>query len=921
MRPLKLILSAFGPYAGKVELDLDSLGERGMYLITGDTGAGKTTLFDAIAYALYGEASGDNREASMLRSKYAAPDTLTLVELTFLYREKIYKIQRIPEQEHRALRGDKYVTKPAQAVLTFPDGNVLTKTKEVNTAIRELIGVDRTQFSQIAMIAQGDFLKLLLASTEDRIKIFRQLFKTDQYRVLQERLKRQAADMEREYDELYRGMQQRIGTMGCDEQFPAYERFCKAKEGMLPLGELPELMEALLRWDAEQLNNLQAECKELDVQLAKQDQLLGAALQVQKNQLELQRAQQELKRIQPELEQKRLQLHQMREQQSLREKEQAQAAALQGLLPRYDELEKAQVALASEQRLIDICRKKAAAAAEDREKAADQLERLQAQREEKAGAIQRREMLENEERLLQQREQQLETLQRMAEQYRRQRLAYHAAQKGYLAASFERDRSAMLYAEKEKAFLDEQAGVLALRLKSDEPCPVCGSLQHPKPAQVSKQAPTEAELNELRKKREEAEALTRKLSAEAQQLKGESDALGDVLERHMKAAGTSGHVRDIEDFLQQQTQELVAKRTVLRQKQHAAEADAALLAQLDKQIPITEKMLACAEKEYHEATTALAAGKARTEERKESVRVQMETLPYPEKRQLQQQIQELSRRLTVWKNALDSLDREFRHLENESTGLQGRIGVLQESLSGSVVRNVGELQEVRAVLAADRQKEEARQRQVDGRYSFNKAAWQQLQKEMEQRRLLEQKLGRIKALSDTANGTLTGKEKIMLETYVQMAYFDRILARANSRFLVMSGGQYELVRKEKAGDLRSQSGLELDVIDYYNGSRRSVRTLSGGEAFQASLSLALGLSEEIQSSAGGIRLDTMFVDEGFGSLDEESLQKAMSALSTLAAGNRLVGIISHVAYLKEQITPQIQIKKQITGGSTAKIVL
>ena len=301
MRPLKLILCAFGPYAGKVELDLDSLGERGLYLITGDTGAGKTTLFDAIAYALYGEASGDNREASMLRSKYAAPDTLTLVELTFLYREKIYKIQRIPEQEQKALRGDKYVTKPAQAVLTFPDGSVLTKTKEVNAAIRELIGVDRTQFSQIAMIAQGDFLKLLFASTEDRIKIFRQLLKTDQYRVLQDRLKRQAADMERVYDELYRGMQQRIGAMGCDGKFPAYERFCKAKEGMLPLGELPELMEVLLRWDAEQLKNLQAECKELDVQLAKQDQLLGAALQVQKNQLELQRAQQELTRIPPAL--------------------------------------------------------------------------------------------------------------------------------------------------------------------------------------------------------------------------------------------------------------------------------------------------------------------------------------------------------------------------------------------------------------------------------------------------------------------------------------------------------------------------------------------------------------------------------------------------------------------------------------------
>lgn len=178
----------------------------------------------------------------------------------------------------------------------------------------------------------------------------------------------------------------------------------------------------------------------------------------------------------------------------------------------------------------------------------------------------------------------------------------------------------------------------------------------------------------------------------------------------------------------------------------------------------------------------------------------------------------------------------------------------------------------------------------------------------------------VKALSNTANGNIGGKEKIMLETYVQMTYFDRILARANTRFMIMSGGQYELKRRIEAENNRSQSGLELDVIDHYNGTERSVKTLSGGESFKASLSLALGLSDEIQSSAGGIRLDTMFVDEGFGSLDDESLQQAMRALYGLTEGNRLVGIISHVSELKEKIDKQIVVTKEKSGGSRAEIV-
>ena len=224
-------------------------------------------------------------------------------------------------------------------------------------------------------------------------------------------------------------------------------------------------------------------------------------------------------------------------------------------------------------------------------------------------------------------------------------------------------------------------------------------------------------------------------------------------------------------------------------------------------------------------------------------------------------------------------------------------------------------------LEAEKSELDETSKTIFSRINANKLSYSNISARLSEIKVTEEKHSCVKALSDTANGTIQGREKIALETYIQMNYFDRIISLANTRFMIMSGGQYELKRRKEAGNKQSQSGLELDVIDHYNGTERSVRTLSGGESFKASLSLALGLSDEIQSSAGGIRLDTMFVDEGFGSLDEESLAAAMKALSSLAEGNRLVGIISHVNELKTRIDKQIVVTKEKSGGSKINIVL
>ena len=282
MRPLKLTLSAFGPYAGRVDLDLARLGEQGLYLITGDTGAGKTTLFDAITYALYGEPSGENRDPSMFRSKYAQPDTPTWVELTFSYGGKTYVVRRNPEYERPAKKGGGTTLQRADAELTLPDGGLVTKAREVNRAIVEIIGLDRSQFAQIAMIAQGDFLKLLLADTRSRQEIFREIFKTRYYMVFQERMKGEAGALQRDCEAARASVQQYIGGVVCREGDPLLPRVQRARAGELPFQETVALIEALIGGDREEETRQQALLDRLDGALKETSALLGRAEEAQK---------------------------------------------------------------------------------------------------------------------------------------------------------------------------------------------------------------------------------------------------------------------------------------------------------------------------------------------------------------------------------------------------------------------------------------------------------------------------------------------------------------------------------------------------------------------------------------------------------------------------------------------------------------
>ena len=918
MRPLKLIMSAFGPYAGETVLEMDKLGTNGLYLITGDTGAGKTSIFDAITFALYGEASGDSREPSMFRSKYAKPETETKVELTFSYAGKTYRVMRRPEYERPKLRGEGLTKQQAEAELYYPDGRVITKQREVDQAIRELMGVSRTQFMQISMIAQGDFLKLLLASTDERKAIFRQIFKTQPFQSIQDRLKRDAADLREECTAAQNSLSQFMGGILADEDDVLSLEAAKARSGELPVADTLTLLRKLIGQDEASESSLEGKKEELDRELAAVNGILGKIEAQQKAEQAVSRN----KTLLAEETARRTALKEALDAENAKAPQAAHAnderAKLEAELIRYDRLEEHKKKLADLQRGLERmqrdqgeksarCRSeegKLSAWKEELKTIADagaELQRLAAQKDKaetrKTGA----------ERLL------AAFADRIAK-----KTELEALQKLYTAA-WEQSRAAVSgYEQLNKAFLDEQAGLIAESLAEGQPCPVCGSLDHPCLAKKSPHAPSEAQLKKAKRDAESAQRTAQEQSERCAAAKAKLQTLTQNLQTELEAFGISGEGSEstLRQELAAQKQELLRLSAAIR----AEQAKVARKNELEQKIPRQEALLAELKAELEGIGKQYAAGQAEHRTGTARLAEEKQSLGFDSKLAAEMRIRTLSRMIEQWGDALKKAQDRYNESDKRIGELQAAIRGLTEQLSDRVELDPEQAQQRKLALQQARREADAEAKRLGARLAANRSAMEHIEAKAGELVGLEKRYGMVRALSATANGNLTGKEKIMLETYIQMTFFDRIIARANTRLLVMSGNQYELKRCREAEDKRGKSGLDLDVIDHYNGTERSVKSLSGGESFKASLSLALGLSDEIQSSAGGVRLDTMFVDEGFGSLDEESLNQAMNALCDLAEGNRLVGIISHVAELKNRIDRQIVVTKRQSAGSTAKIV-
>lgn len=918
MKPEKLVMSAFGPYAGRTQIDFTLLGERGLYLICGDTGAGKTTVFDAIVFALYGEASGSSREPNMFRSKYSESSVPTFVELIFSYRGKRYKVWRNPEYRRKKSRGEGETEEKANAELTLPDGKVIAKVKDVNRAVEEILGVDREQFTQIAMLAQGDFAKLLLAPTEDRKKIFQNIFQTYKFQRLQDELKAEAAKLKSSCDGLSSAAEQYLHGIVCAEDSPLYESVAAAGRGDMPCEEVKKLIGALICADEEQERQSNAALETCEKSLAETNLRLASC--ARRKELAAQSA-----LLSGQIYESEKRFSECRAELEKREGDgekiknlTAEAAAIQTLIPQYDELEAKLAgeanARAEAEKYIEYSTRAEGALSEAKTRAAE----LESEREGLKNI--RLEIVKDESGLkeIKQRADELGRLlgdiDALAEAYRQYAGALSLYEEGRERAQVARGN----YEEKNRLYLDAQAGVIAMGLKEGEPCPVCGATRHPAPARCHEGAPTAAELENLKSVYEQTAAEERKLSERAGKFKGAYETLsGQVKKDAAKFVqiAAEAKLKDVKEAVTAAYYGVNCNLSALSGRLEEKKKQLLRADEIDGEIKLNGERVEKLTAELQSFKLKINGAESAAKQFATDAENLRKKLPYSGKRAAVEKIGQTESERNLLESALKACRDEYAECDKKLSELRARLKQCDEQLGRERADDEGGLIEKKTALEEEKAALLSGQRTLGYRLQANRKCLTDVERAYSALAEIEGRYRWVKTLSDTANGTLSGKGKIMLETFVQAAYFDRVIVRANRRLLVMTNSQYELKRRETAENMRSQSGLELDVIDHYNGTERSVKTLSGGETFKAALALSLGLSEEIQCAAGGIKLDTMFVDEGFGSLDGGSLSQAIKALADLSEGNRLVGIISHVAELKDKIEKQIVVKKDATGGS------
>lgn len=924
MKPLKLTMSAFGSYAGKNVIDFTGQ-QQGIFLITGDTGAGKTTIFDAITYALYNQTSGGERNGNMMRSQYARPETETYVELEFLYRGQTYRVRRNPDYKiTKTLKNGKIREQkvPHSVELTLPDGTVFPEKKNATDAkIIEILGLTADQFSQIVMIAQGDFLKLLYTKSDERKMIFSKLFRTDIYWKIQENLRRKSMEMDERIQENDRAFEQEKSRI---IPLPESEE--------LPLDELVERLRERLKDALKEQNLRRANVEELNKKITKYEEINKLFRSLEK----IRQTGKELEARQAESKERRQQIENARkadkvlvaEQQNLRQQQEVEQSA--------QAIAKMTETLANDQEMFESLK--------------TQLQESEAKQKREAADIQKKmlaleqsfpsyEALQNARSEEQQAKKVWEDLGKtseesfhkkeagiaaLKEQQKQQEQVVEQTKKNWEQTSLGASESAKHYEHMYEAFLKEQAGILAENLSAGCPCPVCGSTVHPDPAKLSDHAVTELEVEQAKKTRAAAEEKRDLAYAAFEAEKTEKQKLAQAVEKEEA------------DF--------VLAQTIAKQQRKEAEQNYVSLQKIAEQI--REKLVypsfAEAKKQYAAMQKALAAAEQEIERKRQKVSELAEAMNTLKGQKLaEEENQKTAKKLAVKtekeyaklleksgfvseetyhlailpERSRSKLEREEKEYESQCLRQQSEQKLLEKQVSGKTYTDTTELNEQ---LKAEKQalkEAEKTYMELHTAYENDRAVLQNCAVYLEKGKKMESEDQVIKSLSKTANGRLSGSAKIDFETYIQRQYFKQIIHEANKRLLTMSNHQFILKLKEEANTGRkTNEGLDLSVYSLVTDSERDVKTLSGGESFLAALAMALGLSDIVERSAGAIHPDMMFIDEGFGSLDAQSRQQAIEVLAELAGDSRMVGIISHVTELKEQIDRKLVVSRTDKGS-------
>ena len=924
MKPLKLTMSAFGSYAGKNVIDFTGQ-QQGIFLITGDTGAGKTTIFDAITYALYNQTSGGERNGNMMRSQYAQPETETYVELEFLYRGQTYRVRRNPDYKiTKTLKNGKIREQkvPHSVELTLPDGTVFPEKKNATDAkIIEILGLTADQFSQIVMIAQGDFLKLLYTKSDERKMIFSKLFRTDIYWKIQENLRRKSMEMDERIQENDRAFEQEKSRIIL---LPESEE--------LPLDELVERLRERLKDALKEQNLRRANVEELNKKITKYEEINKLFVSLEK----IRQTGKELEARQAESKERRQQIENARkadkvlvaEQQNLRQQQEVEQSA--------QAIAKMTETLANDQEMFETLKtQQQEAEAKQKREAADIQKKMLALEQ----SFPSYEALQNARSEEQQAKKVWEDLGKtseesfhkkkagiaaLKEQQKQQEQVVEQTKKNWEQTSLSASESAKHYEHMYEAFLKEQAGILAENLSVGCPCPVCGSTVHPDPAKLSDHAVTELEVEQAKKTRAAAEEKRDLAYAAFEAEKTEKQKLAQAVEKEEA------------DF--------VLAQTIAKQQRKEAEQNYVSLQKTAEQIreKLVYPSLAEAKKQYAAMQKALEAAEQEIAKKRQKVSELAEAMNTLKGQKLaEEENQKTAKKLAVKtekeyaklleksgfvseetyhlailpERSRSKLEREEKEYESQCLRQQSEQKLLEKQVSGKTYTDTTDLNET---LKAEKQalkEAEKTYMELHTAYENDRSVLQNCAVYLEKGKKLESEDQVIKSLSKTANGRLSGSAKIDFETYIQRQYFKQIIHEANKRLLTMSNHQFILKLKEEANTGRkTNEGLDLSVYSLVTDSERDVKTLSGGESFLAALAMALGLSDIVERSAGAIHPDMMFIDEGFGALSEETRNQAIEVLAELAGDSRMVGIISHVTELKEQIDRKLVVSRTDKGS-------
>lgn len=1027
MRPVRLTMSAFGPFAKTIEIDFSRF-RQGIFLISGETGAGKTTIFDGICFALYGEASGETRKTDMLRSDFAPEDEETGVWFSFQHREKQYEIRRNPAYIRKSKRGSGTTMQKAEAEL-YEEGNLLISgSREVTKKVEDILGISRNQYKQIAMIAQGEFLKLLNAPSKDRGEIFRKIFGTEILYRIQEELKHKHLEHKNQYKKIEDHIFLLEGQAKIGPEEEEYEEYQEHLEQPYHGREFLEVLENCVERKQGMYDTISDEIRRLKKEADRQNIAREQAGDHNRRLEELEETDRELERLTG----KKQQMEQMGEETDLAER------ILQRIVPLEEQLSRKKEQIEESRKRIETCRKEKEEAWENQAQKEEnykkmmerepelvslrqQMEELKEQqedyrqmeiirteagrfakerdqcREQKEAVKKKQEILDKERNELEiflddhgnirqilqekreaelRKNQEMETWEKLQEKVKRwekQAQEHKQYTEKFVQAQAKKDEAKKQYEECRNQYDANQAGILAQNLRDGERCPVCGSVSHPHKARLiytdvtqemleEKEAGMHA-VEEVYQKALEAarEALARKeeLAADiTQESDYEESSFKEIKKRLADCRKQAEAAKTAREEIQKQVLDLEKKT---ERKKELEEEDSGLQEQYlklrdqentnDTEFRIREaryqqirkKLLFDSFREAEEKRQQLEKEEAGLRQRIESFREEKEkareqSIAAAEaekearktKNQQEEERETLEKQLNLRteemgltnKNAGRLTAQEIKKRRDDILEYQKQLHEKEETKKRLETRlkkrekeDISRFDEKIKQLSEKEVRLTERQKELWEEISINRQTARKLKEQLEESERVEQDYAVWKRLSDTANGEIAGKEKITFERFVQSAYLDWVLRAANVRLLKMSDERYQLVRKEEADRKNSQTGLDLEVLDQWTGKNRNVRSLSGGESFKAALSLALGLSDVIQSQKGGIQIDTIFIDEGFGTLDGESLARAMEIIQSLSAdGSKMVGIISHVEELKDQIDQKIQVTRGKEGS-------